>query len=49
MATRLKVVLACEQCARRNFKATRSPLKPALRVKKFCPGCNAHTVHHETH
>ncbi len=49
MVTRLKVVLACEQCARRNFKVTRAPLTPALAAKKYCPGCNAHTLHHETH
>ncbi|MBL8602191.1 MAG: 50S ribosomal protein L33 [Myxococcales bacterium] len=47
-STRLKIVLACEKCGKRNYKTTRAPLTAALTVKKFCAGCNAHTTHHET-
>ncbi len=50
MGERIKVVLACEKCGRRNFETTRSSgiTGKTLTLKKHCPGCNAHTVHHET-
>lgn len=47
---RVTVALACEVCGSRNFHTTRvardgvTPLK----LKKFCPQCNAHRVHEET-
>jgi large subunit ribosomal protein L33 len=51
MADKKKVVLACEVCGERNYKARRSegPEAKALAMKKFCPKCNTHTVHHESH
>ncbi len=47
---RIKVVLACENCGRRNYKTTRagSPGAKPLALKKFCTACNAHTLHHES-
>jgi large subunit ribosomal protein L33 len=50
MGARIKVVLACEVCGTRNYKTTRSPAPgaSALKIKKFCPQCNEHTVHQES-
>ena len=46
-----KVVLACEVCGERNYKTQRPAGHDAkaLTLKKFCPKCNKHTVHHESH
>ncbi|MBK6528658.1 MAG: 50S ribosomal protein L33 [Deltaproteobacteria bacterium] len=51
MGARIKVVLACEVCGRRNYRTTRSstPGTKGVRMKKFCVGCNAHTMHAESH
>ena len=51
MGARIKVGLACEACGRRNYRSTRSatPGTAAVRLKKFCVGCNAHTMHAESH
>lgn len=46
---RLPIALSCTQCSSRNYKTTRSRKadeKP-ISLKKFCPTCNAHTVHLE--
>ncbi|HNS96521.1 MAG TPA: 50S ribosomal protein L33 [Polyangiaceae bacterium] len=49
MGDRLKVVLACVECAARNYRTTRvRETKPSLEMKKYCPTCKRHTVHRET-
>jgi large subunit ribosomal protein L33 len=47
---RIPVVLACSVCGARNFRTTRKreATGKALELKKFCPKCNAHTLHKET-
>ena len=50
MSDRVPVTLACSVCDARNYKTTRT-LKAGdklLELKKYCPTCNAHTVHKET-
>ena len=44
------VVLACSECAARNYTATKNKSLHPDRVeqKKFCRKCNQHTVHKET-
>ena len=50
MGERVSVVLVCTKCGARNFRTTRSrrPGTKVLEFKKYCPGCNAHTVHKES-
>ena len=50
MGARIKVVLACETCGRRNYKTSRSaaPDAKAIEMKKFCAACKGHKVHHES-
>ncbi len=50
MAERIPVVLACSVCGARNVKTTRKRelSGKALEMKKYCPTCNAHTLHKET-
>jgi large subunit ribosomal protein L33 len=46
---RVEVALACSECETRNYKTTRKPdHEGRLEKKKFCPTCNAHTLHKET-
>ncbi|MBN1847239.1 MAG: 50S ribosomal protein L33 [Deltaproteobacteria bacterium] len=44
------ILLACEQCKRRNYSTTKNKKKTPdkLAFKKFCPSCRTHTVHKET-
>ena len=44
------VVLACSECKRRNYMATRNKKKQQekLQVKKFCPFCRTHSLHKES-
>ncbi|OIP43642.1 50S ribosomal protein L33 [Candidatus Desantisbacteria bacterium CG2_30_40_21] len=44
------VILACSDCKRRNYNTTRNKKKQTtkLELKKYCPFCQAHTVHKET-
>jgi len=44
------VTLACGQCKRRNYTASRNKKKTQekLELKKYCPFCRAHTLHKET-
>lgn len=44
------VVLACSECSARNYTAKKNKRLQPERVeyRKFCPGCNRHTVHRET-
>ena len=50
MSDRVPVTLACSVCNARNYKTTRTTKAgdKALELKKYCPTCNAHTVHKET-
>jgi large subunit ribosomal protein L33 len=45
-----QVTLACNDCKRRNYTATKNKRKHPDRVefKKFCPFCRKHTPHKET-
>jgi large subunit ribosomal protein L33 len=48
---RKRIVLACEVCAARNYKTTKSPSAAPgdrLRMNKFCATCQKHTPHSET-
>ncbi|MED3976292.1 50S ribosomal protein L33 [Priestia megaterium] len=47
---RKKVVLACVQCASRNYTTMKNTQQnqERLEMKKFCKTCNAHTIHRET-
>jgi large subunit ribosomal protein L33 len=44
------ITLACNDCKRRNYTATKNKRKHPDRVefKKFCPFCRKHTPHKET-
>jgi large subunit ribosomal protein L33 len=51
LGERKRIVLACEQCSRRNYKTTKSQSAAPgerLRLKKFCAACQQHTWHSET-
>jgi large subunit ribosomal protein L33 len=46
-----KVILICEECLSRNYiknKNKTSNNQERLKLKKFCPKCNKHTLHKET-
>jgi large subunit ribosomal protein L33 len=47
---REKVILICEKCLSRNYNTTRRKydVNRKLEVTKFCPRCNAHTLHKES-
>ena len=44
------VILACNECKRRNYTTTRNKKKTTerLQLKKFCPACRRHQPHRET-
>jgi len=44
------VILACQECKRRNYSTTKNRRKHSGRIefKKYCPWCNKHTMHKET-
>ncbi len=44
------ITLACTTCKRRNYTTTKNRRKHPDRVeyKKYCPFCNAHTLHKQT-
>ncbi len=46
---RIRVVLACTVCGKRNYPTKKIPRDggTVLKLKKFCSGCNHHTVHIE--
>jgi len=50
MGDRIKIALVCEICGARNYETTkaRAGAKERLALKKFCSGCNKHTVHRES-
>jgi len=45
-----QVILACEECKRRNYTTTKNKrLHPdRIEQKKYCRFCNRHTLHKET-
>ncbi len=45
-----QITLACNDCKRRNYTATKNKRKHPDRVeyRKFCPFCRKHTLHKET-
>ena len=44
-----QIVLACEKCKRKNYRASRNKKLSTekLALNKFCPRCRSHTVHKE--
>ena len=44
-----EIVLACEECKRKNYRASRNKkLTPEkLERKKYCPYCRGHKLHKE--
>jgi large subunit ribosomal protein L33 len=44
------IILACQECKRRNYNTTKNKKKTTerLEMKKFCPSCRTHTSHRET-
>lgn len=44
------VVLACEECSRRNYTTTKNKktFKDRMELKKYCPFCKKKTAHKET-
>jgi large subunit ribosomal protein L33 len=47
---RIKVILACDECKRRNYYTSRNRLNTPgrLELKKFCRFCRKVTSHKET-
>ena len=47
---RVKVILACPDCKERNYTSKKNKKNDPDRVelKKYCPRCDAHTLHKET-
>lgn len=47
---REKVVLICTQCLSRNYQVSvkKEDKTSRMETKKFCPKCNAHTLHKES-
>jgi large subunit ribosomal protein L33 len=44
------IILACNECKRRNYSTTKNKKKTTerLELKKYCPFCRTHTAHRET-
>ena len=44
------IIMVCTECKRRNYttKKNRRVMPGRFEIKKFCPRCNASTVHKET-
>ncbi|MAM83544.1 MAG: 50S ribosomal protein L33 [Acidobacteria bacterium] len=44
------VLLACNECKRRNYSTTKNKRTTSerLEIKKFCRWCRTHTTHRET-
>lgn len=47
---RLNIILACEECKRRNYSTTKNKKNTTgrLTIKKYCPFDRKHTEHKET-
>lgn len=46
---RVAVTIACTQCKQRNYITSKNKRKQTdkMELKKYCPFCNAHTLHKE--
>jgi large subunit ribosomal protein L33 len=46
---RVAITLSCSDCKNRNYITTKDKRKhpEKMELKKYCPTCNAHTVHKE--
>lgn len=46
----VQVILACEECKRRNYSTTKNKKQNTgrLELKKYCPFCRTHIPHKET-
>jgi large subunit ribosomal protein L33 len=46
---REQIVMACEACKRKNYRASRNKKlsEAKLARKKYCPACRTHTLHKE--
>ena len=44
------ITLACQECKRRNYTATKNKRAQSgrLELRKYCKFCRTHTVHRET-
>jgi large subunit ribosomal protein L33 len=49
-ANRMVITLACTVCRERNYTSEKNRRNDAGRIelKKYCPRCDAHTLHRET-
>jgi large subunit ribosomal protein L33 len=47
--TVLQVILACSECARRNYhtKRNKNNTREKLSLNKYCKWCRRHTLHKE--
>ena len=46
---RKKIILICSVCLHRNYTMTKaSTASDRIEISKYCPHCNAHTIHKET-
>lgn len=47
---REKIILVCSQCLSRNYTTTKQKFnsKERLELNKYCPKCNAYTLHKES-
>lgn len=47
---RVSVTMQCTECRNRNYTTTKNKRKhpDRMELRKYCPRCNAHTVHRET-
>ncbi|EHJ06893.1 50S ribosomal protein L33 [Staphylococcus simiae] len=44
-----KIPLNCEVCGSRNYHVPKQgDASVRLSIKKYCPKCNAHTIHKES-
>lgn len=45
-----KVILICTVCLNRNYRTYKNQVnhKSRLELKKYCPYCQAHTIHKES-
>ena len=42
------IILACEECKRRNYTFFHNKATGKLSLKKFCRFCRKHTLHKQT-
>ena len=42
------IIVACQDCRRRNYSFFQNKAADKLELKKFCRSCRRHTVHKQT-